>query len=68
MKRVAIIGGETHIGEITQWAGKELEVVGAVVREDQRAQATAAFKAPLFPDESALYAQAKPDIVATLTV
>ena len=64
MKRAAIIGGETHIGEITQQAGKELEIVGAVVREDQRAQAAAEFKAPLFPDESALYTQAKPDIVA----
>lgn len=31
MKRVAIIGGETHIAEITRLAGSELEIVGAVV-------------------------------------
>ena len=31
MKKVAIIGGETHIGEITQLAGKELEIVGSRV-------------------------------------
>ena len=64
MKRVAIIGGETHIGEITHLAGTELEIVGAVVREDQKEMAAADFKAPVFDDESALYAQVKPDIVA----
>ncbi len=41
MKRVVIIGGETHIGEITQLAGKELEIVGAVVRQDQQEHAAA---------------------------
>lgn len=64
MKRIAIIGGETHMGEITQRAGKELEIVGVVVRENQRAQAAAEFKAPLFPDESALYSEVKPEIAA----
>ena len=64
MKRVAIIGGETHIGEITQLAGKELEIVGALVREDQKEHATKTFNAPLFDNEDTLYAQAKPEIIA----
>ena len=63
-KRVAIIGGETHIGEITQLAGEQLEIVGAVVREDQREQAEADFKAPVFAEETILYAQGKPHIAA----
>ena len=45
MKKVAIIGGETHIGEITQLAGKELEIVGAVVREDQKEHAAKTYEA-----------------------
>ena len=64
MKRVAIIGGETHIAEITKLSGSELEIVGALVREDQKAHAKATFKAPLFDDEDTLYAEARPDIVA----
>jgi len=64
MRQVALIGGETHIGEIIQLAGKQLEVVGAVVREEQREKAEAEFKAPVFADEDELYAQAKPDLVA----
>ena len=64
MKSVAIIGGETHIWEITALVGTSLEIVGVVVREDQQEQATAQFKASLFPDESGLYAKVKPDMVA----
>ena len=64
MKKVAIIGGETHIGEITQLAGKELEIVGAVVREDQKEHAAKTFSAPVFDNEDALYAAATPDVVA----
>jgi len=64
MRRVAIIGGETHIGEITQLAGSELEIVGAVVREDQREKAVEDFGGPVFTDEDDLYAQTAPEIVA----
>lgn len=64
MKRVAIIGGETHIGEITQLVGEELEIVGALVREDQKAHAADTFKCPLFDDEDTLYSRANPDIIA----
>jgi predicted dehydrogenase len=64
MKRIAIVGGETHIGEITQLSGSELEIVGALVSEDQKAHASETFKCPLFKDESTLFAEAKPEIVA----
>lgn len=64
MKRVAIVGGETHIGEITKLAGTELEIVGAVVREDQREKAERDFKASVYLDEGALYEQTDPQIVA----
>ncbi len=64
MKKVAIIGGETHIGEITQLAGKELEIVGSVVREDQKEHASKTFNAPVFDSEDALYSATSPDLVA----
>ena len=64
MKRAAIIGGETHIGEITQLVGKKLELVGVVVREDQREKAASDFGVQVFTDESELYARTKPEIVA----
>jgi len=64
MKRIAIVGGETHIGEVTQLSGTELEIVGALVRNDQKAHATETFKCPLFDDESTLFTEARPEIVA----
>ena len=64
MKRVAIVGGETHIGEITKLTGTQLETVGVVVREDQRAKAAADFGAPLYAGQDELYQQARPEIVA----
>lgn len=64
MKRVAIIGGETHIGEITRLAGKTLEIVGAVVREDQKEWARKTFNTTVFTEQSALYADTRPEIVA----
>jgi len=64
MRRVAIIGGETHIEEVTKLAGGELEIVGIVVREDQREGVAARSDAPVFGTESDLYAHAKPDIAA----
>lgn len=64
MKRVVIVGGETHIAEITKLAEKELEIAGVLVREDQREKAAAQFQAPVFDSETDLYAAAKPDIAA----
>lgn len=63
MKRVAIVGGETHIGEVTALVGGPLEIVGVTVRQDQREWAAATFRAPLY-SELDLYAQAKPDVIA----
>ncbi len=48
MKRNVIIGGETHIGKVTQLEGSELEIAGAVIREDLKAQVAESFKWPIF--------------------
>lgn len=64
MKRVAIIGGETHIGEITGLAGQSLEIVGACVRPEQAAWAGETFGAPVFDTVEAMLAEASPDLVA----
>ena len=64
MKRVAVIGGETHIGEITGLAGEMLEIVGSCVRPDQAAWAEETFGAPVFDTPETLLAQTCPDIVA----
>ena len=64
MKRVAIIGGETHIGEITSLAGERLEIVGAMVRPEQAADAAEQFGCEIFSDADRLYAQTDPEIVA----
>ena len=54
MKRNVIIGGETHIGEVTRLAGSELEIAGAVVREYLKAQAAESFKNPIFDNGTAM--------------
>lgn len=64
MRRVAIVGGETHIGEITSLAGQKLEIVGATVREDQREWAATTFGAPVFADMDSLLVATRPDLVA----
>ena len=63
MKRVAVIDGETHIGEITKLADDQLEIVGVVVREDQK-EAAARFNAPIFDSQAELYEQSEPEIIA----
>ncbi len=47
-----IIGGETHISEVTQLSGIELEIPGAVVRADLEAQAAESFKCPISDSET----------------
>ena len=64
MKRVGIIGGETHIGEITALDGKQLEIVGAVVRPDQVDTAKEQFGCPVLAEAAELYEQAAPEIIA----
>lgn len=36
MKRVAILGGETHTEEVVVLVGRPLEIVGVSVRQEQR--------------------------------
>ena len=64
MYRLALVGAETHIGEITKLVGVHLEIVGVAVRADQKETAAASFKAAVFENEEALLAETTPDIVA----
>lgn len=64
MKRVAIVGGETHIGEITALHDERLVIVGAAVREDQIAAAGEQFPGPITTDYEQLFEEAEPDIAA----
>ena len=64
MKRVGIIGGETHIGEITQLSGKRLEIVGCALRPDQGAQAAEQFNTTAYATIADLLAETQPEIAA----
>ena len=64
MKRVVIIGGETHIAEITQLNGKRLTVVGAAVRKDQFDTARQRFGGLVVEDYVRALDELKPDIAA----
>lgn len=64
MRTVAIVGGETHIGEITALNGKELKIVGAAVREEQIEQARDSFKTDIYTDFRKLLTEKNPDLVA----
>jgi predicted dehydrogenase len=64
MKKVIIIGGEIHISEVTRLAGKELEIVGAAVREDLKAWAAREFACPVVTDYRELIERYSPDIAA----
>lgn len=64
MRRVGIIGGETHIGEITALRGQQLQIVGAAVRPDQAAAAAAQFDCPVVASYAELLQRFHPDLVA----
>lgn len=64
MLKVAIIGGETHIGEITALAGTALQIVGACVRPDQREWAQVTLGATVFDAVDRLLDETAPDLVA----
>jgi predicted dehydrogenase len=64
MKKVIIIGGEIHISEITQLAGKELEIAGAAAREDRTEWAAREFSCPVVTDYRELLDRCSPDIAA----
>ncbi len=64
MFTVGIVGGETHIGEVTKLQGDQLEIVAAAVRPDQEETAREQFGCPLVPDYRELLDAYQPDIVA----
>jgi len=48
MHRLGIIGGETHVGEVTALCGDRFKIVGACVPPHQADTATAEFNCPVF--------------------
>ncbi|MCC7353606.1 MAG: Gfo/Idh/MocA family oxidoreductase, partial [Anaerolineae bacterium] len=64
MYRIGIIGGETHINEITQLRGKMVEITGVAVRPDQVEWAKKEFGAPVYTDYRRLLDEKPIDIVA----
>ncbi|MDD5677267.1 MAG: Gfo/Idh/MocA family oxidoreductase [Kiritimatiellae bacterium] len=64
MKRVGIIGGETHLHEITRLQGSALTIVGTCMRAEQIKTALPNLTAPNFNSPEALFAAVKPDIAA----
>jgi len=64
LKRVLIVGGETHIGEITALAGRRLDIVGYAVRQDQIETVQREFGGAVSADYRALLDRTSPDIVA----
>ncbi len=64
MYRVGIVGGETHIGEVTALAGDRLQIVAAAVREDQAEWASQTFGCPVVSDYRQLLDEFNPDIVS----
>ncbi len=64
LKRIAIIGGETHIGEITGLHGSELEIVAVSVKDDQTEWAEKQFGVPIVESYRAMLKEYEPDVVA----
>ncbi len=64
MYRVGIVGGETHIGEVTALAGSRLQIVAAAVRDDQADWASQTFGCPVVSDYRQLLGDSDPDIIS----
>jgi predicted dehydrogenase len=64
MKRIVIVGGETHIGEVTRLQGEKLTVVGAAVREEQGEWAREQFGGLVTTDPLRLFDETQPDLAA----
>jgi hypothetical protein len=64
MKRIVIIGGETHIAEITRLHGQKLSIAGAAVRQDQIETARERFGGLITTDYVKLFDEIRPDIAA----
>lgn len=63
MNRIGIIGGETHIAEITKLAGTKIEIVGAAVRADQAESVGKELGCPVVSDYNELFDTYRPEIV-----
>jgi len=61
--KVGVIGGETHLVELTRLAGTRLRFIGAAVRKDQQESIRCTLKCPIFDTHRALLAE-RPDVVA----
>ncbi len=64
MKKIAIIGGETHIGEVTNLKGKLLDIAAACVRPDQAQWAEKTFQCPVVTDLAELLRRDDIDMVS----
>ncbi|MFH1477117.1 MAG: Gfo/Idh/MocA family oxidoreductase [Verrucomicrobiota bacterium] len=64
MKRVVIIGGETHLGEITRLAGHALDIVGTCINATMRDKILPDNSAPNFNSMSAMFEAVQPEIAA----
>ena len=64
MQRVGIIGGETHIGEVTDLNGRELEIPVAAVRPDMVDWARETFGCDVVTSHEELLARDDLDIIA----
>lgn len=68
MYRVGIVGGETHIEEITRLHGSQLEIVGIAVDEHQTEWASEKFGVDVYTDYRRLFDEKSIDIVAIANV
>ncbi len=62
--KLVIVGGETHVGEVTRLAGHGFEIAATCMRADQRAKALPDSAAPNFASEDEMLARLKPDLAA----
>lgn len=64
MKKMAIVGGETHLDEVIRLAGKAFDIVGTCMKEDQRKSALPDSTVPNFSSADRMLAEIHPEIVA----
>ena len=64
MNRTAVVGGETHLHEITRLEGSELTIVASAMKEDHRAAALPDASVPNFRDIGEMVRETAPAIVA----
>ena len=64
MYRVGVVGGETHIGEVTALAGSRLQIVAAAVRDDQAEWESRTLGCPVVSDYRRLLDEFDPDVIS----